>query len=119
MMVLPVAAATASMTWPISASLKLGVMRWPLLPWFWALTMPVAANAHTAASSVTRKEFLIIAESTLRPERELVFDIVVLSRSLVPGNRFRRLLHRDIAFTAAGVETFRFGRDLGDVQHEF
>ena len=30
MMVLPVAAATASMTWPISASLKLGVMRWPL-----------------------------------------------------------------------------------------
>ena len=31
MMVLPVAAATASMTWPISASLKLGVMRWPLV----------------------------------------------------------------------------------------
>ena len=30
-MVLPVAAATASMTWPISASLKLGVMRCPLL----------------------------------------------------------------------------------------
>ena len=51
MMVLPVAAATASMTWPISASLKLGVMRWPLVwPVFCRAgvlpTMPVAANAH-------------------------------------------------------------------------
>ena len=48
MMVLPVTCATASMTWPISTSLKLGVMRWPLL---WALTRPAVVKAMTSTSS--------------------------------------------------------------------
>src|SRR5882672_5456567 len=109
MMVLPVAAATASMTWPISASLKLGVMRWPLvlpllLPVLWALTMPVAAKANMAAISVTRKDFGVIALSTFGPELELIVDlyiflILVRSGLFIPGDRLGRLLHRDIAIS--------------------
>src|SRR3954466_2510600 len=102
MMVLPVAAATASMTWPISASLKLGVMRWPLLC---ALTMPVAVKARSAASTPARKVDSLIAFNTM-----LLF---------VPRRRLlRRLFGRNHAI-AAIVQLFRFVGDLREVQHDF
>jgi hypothetical protein len=94
MMVLPVAVATASITTPISASLKFGVMRWPLMALFCAPTRPVAVNATNASSTLVRMEILVIAVGTLL---------------FIPGDRLGRgLVYRDVA-VAASAELFGFG----------
>src|SRR6185436_1628598 len=117
MMVLPVTWATASMTWPISTSRKLGVMRWPL---FWALTMPVAVNASTAATTAARKFDRVITLNTRAPGPAL-HDLLFIcsSASLVPGVGFgRRLVRRDHAIWGT-PQLLGFGGDLRNVQYQF
>src|SRR4026209_473546 len=91
MMVLPVTCATASMTWPISTSRKLGVMRWPLP---WALTTLVAVTATTSTRKAIRKRRADIRFNTV-----LLFICCFLL--FVPGPGFgRRLVHGDHPITA-------------------
>src|SRR5262249_5735482 len=112
MMVLPVAAATASMTWPISASLKLGVMRWPLFL-LCAPTMLVAVKASIATSSAARKEDCLITFNGF------MYGFFLF----VPGSRFGSaliLVGGDSAITAVAAiaELFGFAGDLGHVEHQ-
>src|SRR3569832_298700 len=96
MIVLPVAAATASMTWPISASLKFGVMRWPLFAaLFCAPTIAVAVKAHSAVRRATRKGVLLIRLNCW------VLVCCYSRAASFPGRRLDgRLVHGDIAIAA-------------------
>src|SRR5574339_257881 len=94
MMVLPVTCATASITWPISTSRKLGVMRCPL---FCALTMPVAVYASIAATRAARKFDRVVTVITV-DTRDLLF--MGSSASFVPGLDIGRRLFRDHAIRA-------------------
>ena len=109
MMVLQVAAATASMTWPISASLKFGVMRWPLVC---ALTMlPAVHSAITVARSPARKECLFTRD-TLGSGRER------LSLFFVTGVGFdHALVDRNIAILRT-PDLFGLGGHLGNVEYQ-
>src|SRR6185369_10065698 len=100
MMVLPVTVATASMTWPISTSRKLGVMRWPLL---WALTTLVMVNARTTASRLARNRVLVvICVGSRAPRRALRVLLFIVGTSVVPGVELGgRLIHGDIAIPVA------------------
>src|SRR5688572_1457996 len=117
MMVLPVTCATASMTWPISTSRKLGVMRWP---WLWALTRPAAVNDITSSSRPARTTDRVIAFSTPAPRR--VFTVILficLFFLFVPGHGIgRRLVHRNHAIPTR-AELFCFIGNLCQVEHQF
>src|SRR5688572_5170255 len=118
MIVLPVTWATASMTWPISTSRKLGVMRWPLL---WALTTPVAVIAAISTSSAIRCAEPRITFNTPALRLGLTVILFICSFLLfVPGLWLgrRRLVHGDHAIPAV-AELFGFTRDLCQVEHQF
>src|SRR5215510_720396 len=108
MMVLPVTWATASMTWPISTSRKLGVMRWPL---FWALTTPTATRVINPASRLTR-----IAHRVIPLTIWLFIGLLLFFPGLGIGRR--RLVHGDSAI-ATGAELVGFIGDLGEIEHQF
>src|SRR5688572_1306646 len=105
MMVLPVVAATAWMTSPSSASLKCGVIFWPL---FCALTTPPAVTTRMEMSAAIRPAW-----------KGFLFIFVLL---LVPGVWFdRTLVHRNIAIglgLRARSRLLGFGGDLRQIQYQ-
>src|SRR5207342_2639156 len=115
MMVLPVTCATASMTWPISTSRKLGVMRWPLLC---ALTTAVTVNASMTVTRVARIIVLIITLGTRAPKRGLRVLLFICRTSFVPGRGLGRGLIRGNHAIATVSELLCFRGDLRHIQDQ-